>query len=72
MLVPLFGLGILLVIWGVATLLFVWGKKDEDTVFMHPRYGGVFPASARFARYEGRTLVVFGVVLSIVSLLIRG
>ena len=39
---------------------------------MSTRRGGVFPASARFVRNEGKVLVLAGAILSMVSLLIRG
>jgi hypothetical protein len=72
MLLPLLELGLFISVCGVALFLWVSGKKDEDTVFMSTSRGGVFPASARFVRNEGKVLVSAGAIISIVSLLIRG
>jgi hypothetical protein len=72
MLLSLLGCGLFIIFCGVALFLWVWDKKDEDTVFMSARWGGVFPASARFVRNEGKVLVLAGATISMVSLLIRG
>lgn len=72
MLLPLLEFGLFIIVCGVALFLWVSGKKDEDTVFMSTSRGGVFPASAKFVRNEGKVLVLVGVIMSMVSLLIRG
>ena len=70
MLLSILEFGLFIVFLGAAISFWVWGKKDEDTVFMGTRRGGVFPTSARFAKIEGKVLIVAGAILSIVSLLI--
>ena len=64
-------IGLFFHIIGGASLLSAWGRKDDDAILMRTRYGLIFPAPAKFVRYEGMILILAGLSFFIASLLLR-
>jgi len=66
MIPPKLEFGLFIVCCGVITFFHAWGKKDNDTVFVGRL--GVTPTSAKAVKTWGKTLIIAGALLSIVSL----